>query len=571
MGKPKPIVVSASPVDRVTGRSIIAGRAASDPPPDAGRLTHTFKAVDPSTGREIDVKRFAATEEQVDEACKKAWEAFHAMLDFSAKDRAHLLDRAADEVSRLGDELVTTASSETGFGPVRLVAEKERCVSTLRSFAQMARDGSWCRAVIDLAEPNRRPLPKPDVRRMERGVGPVALFAPASSPIASGVAGGDVASALAAGCPVICKGHPGHPGTAEMLGWAMARAVQDSGFHPGTYSMLHSGTTRQRETAERLVLHPCVRAVGFSGRMQTGEGLRALVRARGDEIRFCATYGTANPVFILPSAIDSGAESIARNIAESIVNANGQSCMKPGLIFVIRRGESETLVRALARVLDEAHPEPMVSSHARGQFGLHLHAMTAAPGVEIRGGSPQGGHGGGATSVGMPINASPVLLRCSLEAFRAAGALHEEVFGPAAVVVVCESEAELLAGASTILGAQAGTIWAAAADTQLAGRVETILMQRVGRIIFNTATTSLEPLASLVHGGPFPASTMASMTATGPDSIYRWTRPVCFQNAPDALLPAELRDGNPLGIERRVAGELTREAVKGKAVKSVAA
>jgi NADP-dependent aldehyde dehydrogenase len=149
--------------------------------------------------------------------------------------------------------------------------------------------------------------------------------------------------------------------------------------------------------------------------------------------------------------------------------------------------------------------------------------------------------------------------------------LHEEVFGPAAVVVVCESEAELLAGASTILGAQAGTIWAAAADTQLAGRVETILMQRVGRIIFNTATTSLEPLASLVHGGPFPASTMASMTATGPDSIYRWTRPVCFQNAPDALLPAELRDGNPLGIERRVAGELTREAVKGKAVKSVAA
>lgn len=551
---------------RVLGRSIIAGRTAqADSKPSPAQI---FRAFDPVKGEPLPTVFVAAASEEVDAACLAAWQAFHAMGTRPPSDRAALLEAIADGIMDLGDELIAVASDETGLGPVRLVSERERTVSTLRLFADLIRSGEWVQATIDTGQPSRRPIPKPDLRRMLRPLGPAAVFGASNFPLAYSTAGGDTASALAAGCPVVVKGHPAHPGTGELVAQAITAAVAQRGFHPGTFSFLHSGGARERGVGEELIRHPCIRAAGFTGSFGGGMSLARLAAERPDPIPVFAEMGSTNPVFLLPDALETQAGAIAERLVASVTAASGQMCTCPGLLFAVRSDGAEALMRGIAEAFNRAPPQPMLNPRVRANFARRAEEIAAVPGVEIRGGSVQAAHGraGGvetkeAEEAKGPIWASPVLFRTTFETFRRRPTLHEEIFGPATALVVCDTPDQLAEAAATIQGSLTGTIWMSSNDGTLAKSLQTILEQRVGRIIYNGVPTGVEVCASMVHGGPYPATNQPQTTAVGDFAITRWCRPVCYQNAPEPVLPPELRNANPMGIQRLVNGEWTTDRI----------
>jgi alpha-ketoglutaric semialdehyde dehydrogenase len=532
------------------GVSIVAGEASDAPADGATRPATMFRATAPATGADLDPWFFSASDADIERAARKAWEAFHAMLDRPASDRGALLEAMSAEITALGDALIDRASEETGLPPARIVAERERTIFTLGMFAGVVRSGEWVEATIDRGEASRRPLPKPDLRRMLRPLGPVAVFGASNFPLAYGAAGGDTASAIAAGCPVVVKGHPSHPGTGELLAGALTRAVRRAGFHPGTFAYLHSGGMREREVGRNLIKHPCIRAAGFTGSLAGGTALAALAQARPDPIPVFAEMGSTNPVFVLPGSIQMQAAGVAERLVSSLSNSNGQMCTCPGLIFVLRTGEMETFFRAMGELVDAAPAQNMLSARTRSNFAERVGQVAGTKGVEVRAGIPPVAQ----EAKGAPVRGGPVLLRTTFEVFKAGATLHEEVFGPAALVVVCENERQLVEAAASIQGSLTGTIWSGPADTVMARTLLTILEQRVGRVIFNGVPTGVEVCAAMVHGGPFPATNQPHTTAVGPAAIRRWARPVCYQHAPEAVLPAELRNANPLGIARVVDG-----------------
>jgi NADP-dependent aldehyde dehydrogenase len=404
---------------------------------------------------------------------------------------------------------------------------------------------------------------------MLRPLGPVAVFGAGNFPLAYSTAGGDTASALAAGCPVVVKGHPGHPGTGEMVAAAVARAVADCGFDAGTFSFLHAGGPREMAIGQRLVQHPAIRAVGFTGSFGGGTALAALAAERPDPIPVFAEMGSTNPVFILAGAAESQGELIAERLVQSATASGGQMCTCPGLIFVSKGEGAEKLQRTMAKLLNEGQPQTMLNPRTRATFARRAEEVAAASGVEVRAGSVQAGHrtarDAATHEVGSPIRASAALFRTAFDTFRRTPPLHEEVFGPAAILVVCEDERQLIDAAALIQGSLTGTIWAGAQDEAMARRVQHVLEQRVGRLIYNGVPTGVEVCAAMVHGGPYPATNQPQSTAVGPFAIQRWCRPVCYQNTPDALLPAELRNGNPLRIRRMVNNSWTTEGALSRA------
>lgn len=540
---------------QVTGRSIIAGRVADVSPEQVLR----FRAVNPATGTELPPVYTAATGADLDRAAKAAWEAFHAAGSKSAKDRAALLESCAARVMAEADGLIAMAAAETGLPTSRLISERERTVGTLRMFARAVLEGSWAEATIDRGDPLRKPVAKPDLRRMLKPVGPVAVFGASNFPLAYSVAGGDTASALAAGCPVVVKGHPAHPGTGEVVARALTAAVAETGFHPGMFSYLQSGGERESAIGQDLVRHPCIRAVGFTGSFAGGRALAELAAGRPDPIPVFAEMGSVNPVFLLPQALEQYAASIAEKLTGSITSGNGQMCTCPGLIFVIRSDGAEQFMRGVAELMHRIEPAPMLSHRVRLGFAKRIAEVMAVAGVEVRAGSPMAPHrtGSGAEKVerGYGIFASPVLLKTRFETFRRNPTLREECFGPSAIVVMCEDERDLLEAAASIQGSLTGSIFAGSLDTALVRQLQGILEQRVGRIIFNGVPTGVEVAPAMVQGGPWPATNAPHTTAVGWYAMKRWARPVCYQNAPEALLPSELRDENPLGVWRLVNGE----------------
>lgn len=551
MDRPAPLPIT------VTGRSLIAGEKA--PEPRTVEPGSVYRGIDPASGRELATPFVPATSDDVDKACWEAWQAFHAVGDRSNAERAALLDRIADEVVALGDVLIGCATDETGLGPARLVSERDRAVHTLRMFAELVRDGSWVQASIDTAQPSRRPMPRPDLRRMLRPLGPIAVFGAGNFPLAYSAAGGDTASALAAGCPVVVKGHPGHPGTGELVAHAITRALASLGFHPGTFSYLQSGAIGSaRETAigEQLVQHPAIRAVGFTGSFHGGMALARLAAARPDPIRVFAEMGSVNPVFILPDAGATQSAAIAERLVSSLTNSNGQMCTCPGLIFGVRSAGMEALARAMGEALDKAVPQTMLNQRVRNNFARRAAEVGRVTGVEIRGGTPSAPPQDRSVSAnpGEAIRCTPVLWRTTFEVFMKSATLHDEVFGPAAIAVMCDNEDQLVQAAAAIHGSLTGTIWATDTDTVAATRLHRVLEQRVGRLIYNGVPTGVEVCPSMVHGGPYPATNQPHATAVGTFAVHRWCRPVCYQNAPLGMLPPELRDANPLGIRRLVNG-----------------
>lgn len=504
----------------------------------------TFHAIHPATGTPGEPSYSAATPAQVDAAARAAANAFRAGLPRDL--RTALLEAAADQIAGLGDGLLTLAAEETGLAATpRLAGERDRTVFQLRTFAGVVREGSWVEATIDHGDPARKPLPKPDVRRMLRPVGPVAVFGASNFPLAYSVAGGDTASALAAGCPVVVKGHPAHPGTGEMVARAVQRACEKAGAPAGTFAFLHAGGDRDLAVGQELVTHPAIQAVGFTGSPAGGMALVRLANGRPQPIPVFAEMGSVNPVVVLPSADDP---TLGEKLAASAMMSGGQMCTCPGLVFAVKGPHLDALAAGMQAAFAKAAPVVMLSSRVREGYVKKLHETSHARGLETLAGV------GDQPPAAGPLTGAPTLLRTTSADFRRDPKLAEECFGPSAIVVACESVDDLLGALELVQGSLTGTLWTNPADAN-APRALAALAARAGRVVVNGVPTGVEVCPAMVHGGPFPACNRPDTTAVGAFAIRRWCRPVCWQNTPDALLPEELRETNPCRIFRVVNGK----------------
>lgn len=540
-----------------SGRSIVA---CTPTPSDLKSVI--FSARNPATGTLLPTRFQAATRMQVSDAANEAWQAFDAGRALDEPARAGLLRLIADRLDAFEEDLIKFAHQETGLPLDRLSSELERTTSTLRAFAATVEDGSWRRPAIDRAKPGRKPSPRPGLRKLLIPLGPVAVFGASNFPLAYSTMGTDAASALAAGCPVIVKGHPLHPATGEVTAHIVAEAIRAAGFPPGWFSFLHAGGEREQPIGRELLEHPCVRAAGFTGSLKGGTALDQIARDRPDPIPLFAEMGSTNPAFILPGGLGKEPVGIAQHLAKAISQFAGQQCTCPGLIFINKGTQASSFVDRLRLELEAVRPEPMLATRIRQNYHTRVATLIDLPGVRLVVGDASAIRDGAERALeDRPALESPALIRTSSDTFLAHSTLQEEVFGPAAVVVECESTAKMIECAGMIQGSLGASVFLAGQDLEAAETLVEILTMRVGRIVFNGVTTGVEVGDATVHGGPFPACNRPDTTAVGPGALERWCRPVSFQNAPANLLAPELRDENPRGCLRLVDGTPTRDPI----------
>ena len=525
------------------GLSLIADTLAQPGP-------KTFRPASPLTSELLEPIFHEATADDADRALIQADESFALFRRTSADVRAALLEKIAEEILAIGDELLTRAHAESGLPLDRLTGERGRTVGQLRLFAGVVREGSWCDARIDTALPDRKPVPKPDLRRMLIPLGPVIVFGASNFPLAFSVAGGDTASALATGCPVIVKAHPAHPGTSELVGLAIQRALADCGLPAGIFSMLHGGA----ETGLALVRHPLARAVGFTGSRAAGLALWRAANERPEPIPVFAEMSSLNPVFILPGALRERSAQIADGLKTSVTMGIGQFCTKPGLVFGLGGGAFENFAEQFAGIIGAAAPGTMLHGGICDAYHRSLDRAEKTPGVIAL-----------AMSDIEPDPAKtqgePVVFATDAEDFFQHRELHEEVFGPYTLLVTAGTWEELLTAAHGLEGQLTATLFATPDDLANASDLLAILERKAGRLLLNSFPTGVEVCPAMQHGGPFPATTDSRFTSVGTAAIQRFARPVCYQNfLPDALAP-ELRDENPRGLLRIVNGDFTRESI----------
>ncbi|HVT29463.1 MAG TPA: aldehyde dehydrogenase (NADP(+)) [Lacipirellulaceae bacterium] len=512
----------------------------------------TFDATNPANGEKL-VPHFAeATSGEVSAALAAAHDAFLAVREFDPRWPADLLDATATQIEALGDELLVRGELETALPRARLTGERARTCGQLRMFAKIVREGSWVEAVIDLADPKREPLPKPDLRRMFVPRGPVVVFGASNFPFAFGACGGDTASAVAAGNPVVIKGHPSHPGTSELFAAAVAAAVRECKLPAGMFALLQGC---RHELSAQLVQHPQTQAVGFTGSLRAGRTLFDLASRRESPIPVYAEMGSVNPVVILPAAIKERADSIAKDLAASALLGGGQFCTKPGVVLLVGDAERR-LIQALTQIVQAAPQVTMLNGPLRDSFTARTASLSKLNGVK----SVVSGNASGAAGM------SPSLFETTADTFLREPSLHEEAFGPGVIAVECESDEQALACVRSLGGNLTGTVHVGNGEDQSrAARVVRALEANVGRVIVNGYPTGVEVGNAIVHGGPYPATTDAGTTSVGSAAIRRFVRPVAYQNMPQNLLPLALRDDNPLGISRLVDGEWTARAIESQA------
>jgi 2,5-dioxopentanoate dehydrogenase len=517
----------------LTGKNVIAGDAVDSAD---GR----FAAA--GTGVEFE----EASERHVDRALDEAERASHDYRHAPAERRAEFLDRAAEELERIGD-LVDVARLETALPPARLTGERARTAGQLRMFANLVREGSWVDARIDRALPDRTPLPKPDIRRMLIPIGPVAVFGASNFPLAFSVAGGDTASALAAGCPVVVKAHPAHPATSELAAHAIIAAGRAAGMPPGVFSLIQS---TRHDVATALVQHRQTRAVGFTGSLRAGRALFDAAARRRDPIPVYAEMGSVNPVFLLPGALAERAEAIAEGLATSVTMGVGQFCTNPGVVVAIGAEAFEQFVLRLQELIRNAPSGTMLYPAIFQSYEAGVRRLGGVAGVSAL-----------RSTIDDTVEAAarPSLFETTAETFVRNRELADEVFGPSTIVVRCGSSSEMEAVARSLDGQLTATLHGTAADLAEHGWLTAILEGKVGRLVVNGFPTGVEVCPSMQHGGPYPATTDSRTTSVGTAAIHRFARPVAYQNFPHASLPAELQDANPRGIWRLVDGALTRD------------
>ena len=470
---------------------------------------------------------------------KLAFPKFQAVPDTA---KADFLERIAVEIEALGEELLHTTMQETNLPLARLTGERGRTTMQLRMFAQMLRDGHWVEASIDHAIADKTP-PKPDIRKMLVGIGPVVVFGASNFPYAYSTAGGDTASALAAGCPVVVKAHPAHIKTSQLVAAAIQKAAIACQMPDHVFQ--HTSTD-SFETGKALVQDPHTAAVGFTGSYSGGRALHDYAAARKNPIPVFSEMGSTNPVLLLPDALTKNAASIAKQYAGSINLGVGQFCTNPGILLGIASEALNEFIQQLATEMDTIAPATMLHNGILAAYENKAskalsHASVAQKTLKTNASEHQ--------------QANPILATVSGEAFIQDTLLHEEVFGPYALVVQCKDLSELKTAWQTITGQLTTTLMGT--DQDFANFAELLQMAPyiAGRVLFNGVPTGVEVCPSMVHGGPFPASTDGRFTAVGINAVKRWVRPVSFQNCPDHLLPNALKEENPLGILRMVDGK----------------
>ena len=504
-----------------------------------------FRAENPAAEKSLEPGFHEASEKEIWLAIEKASSAFDSFRRKEGSERAAFLEAIAEEITGLGDDLITRCMEETGLPEARLKGERGRTVNQLKIFAAYLREGSWVEARVDKADPSRTP-PKPDIRSMQKALGPVGVFGASNFPLAFSVAGGDTTSALAAGCPVVFKAHPAHPGTCEMVGMAIVEAAKKTDMPEGTFSMVHGKSTA---VGLAIVRHPLIKAIGFTGSYRGGKALFDVANSRPVPIPVYAEMGSTNPVFILPEALRERRENIAKDLAASVTLGVGQFCTNPGLVFYQQDG-AQSFVDAVAESLQQITPGVMLTSSIQEAYYTGVKKLSGTGGVKtvFKGDVPDTGS-----------YAAAYLFQTSAETFLNDHNLEEEVFGPSTLAVPVDDKSQLLRIASQLGGHLTATIQATERDLEEYAELISILEQKVGRIIINGYPTGVEVTHAMVHGGPYPATTDSRSTSVGTDAIKRFARPVCFQNFPKHLLPSELRDDNPLGILRMVNGKWGRE------------
>jgi NADP-dependent aldehyde dehydrogenase len=507
-----------------------------------------IRTTNPATGKALEPPFCQAGQNEVARAFQAATAAFQQTRDLPASRWAELLEAIADQILALDEPLIATAQAETALPPARLLSERGRTCGQLRLFAELVREGSWVDTAIDTADPARQPLPKPDVRRMLRPLGPVVVFDASNFPFAFGPCGGDTASALAAGNPVIVKVHPGHPATDELFARAVLAALQQVGLPVGLFALLQGAGT---DLGALLVQHPAAEAVGFTGSQRAGRALFDLAAKRPRPIPVYAEMGSLNPLVVLPAALAERGEQIATGLAQSVTLGGGQFCTKPGLVLFIGSPDADNFTAKLAEQLGALLPFTLLNSAIQQGFRHVTEQFRTVPGLTV--------HVEGACSGS--AQCSPSLFEVDAATWRQRPRLHEEAFGPAALLVRCADAHDLIATLQAMQGHLTGTLHTGHAEApELVRQVASTLEQNVGRLIFNGYPTGVEVCHAMVHGGPYPATTAAGFTSVGTLAIQRFVRLVSYQNVPDALLPPALQNANPLGILRLVNGEYTRTA-----------
>jgi alpha-ketoglutaric semialdehyde dehydrogenase len=503
----------------------------------------TFQAFDPATGAALQPRFAVVGTREVEAACALADAAFPSVSETDPETRAQALEAAAAGIADLGPSLIERAMAETGLPRARLEGERARTVGQLRLFADLVRSGAWVRATIDPALPERQPLPRPDLRRRHVAIGPVAVFGTSNFPLAFSVAGGDTASALAAGCPVVVKGHPAHPGTGEMVARALRAALAAYGLHAGAFSYL-PGPSNALGAA--LVADPRIKAVGFTGSRGGGLALMRVAAGRPEPIPVYAEMSAVNPVLLLPGALRDRGTDLAAGFVQSLTLGAGQFCTNPGLLIGIAGPELDAFAEAAGAAIRASVPHTMLTADIRDRFEHAVAAMADRPGVTVAARGSTAGPGG----------APAALLRTDARSFLADPALADEMFGPAAILVAAAGQAEVIRVIEALGGQLTATLHLDRADEPLAAGLVPLLARKAGRILANGWPTGVEVAPAMVHGGPFPATSDSRSTSVGTLAIERFLRPVCYQDLPEALLPAPLRPGNPWRLARRIDGTL---------------
>lgn len=508
-----------------------------------------FKAFDPARNTFIEPSFISATVDDVERAASLAAVAAPVLARLSGAERGRFLRAIASNLEAKADDLVARAMQETALPEARLKGELARTVGQLRLYAEAAEKGSWLDARIETANPDRKPLPKPDHRSMLRPLGPVVVFGSSNFPFAYSVAGGDTASAFAAGCPVIVKAHPAHPGTSELAGRLILHAVRDCGLPEGTFSLLFDAGY---EVGQALVRHPLVKAVGFTGSVKGGRALADLAAARSEPIPVYAEMGSINPVFILPGALAERAAALVDGLHASSTLGVGQFCTNPGLIVLQRSSQAEHFVKELAAKLMATPEGVMLTPGIAKAYAAGTTARAKQPGVRVLA-------QGKATGA---CGAAPVWFETEALGFIGNRTLSEEIFGPSSLVVWCRDIHEMLSVANALEGSLTATLHAGAGEAKAhAGLIE-VLASKAGRLVLNGYPTGVEVSHAIVHGGPYPSTSDGGRTTSvGTRALARWARLICYQSFPDDLLPPELQNANPLGLWRLVNGELTKAPV----------
>ncbi len=502
----------------------------------------TLFAINPATGAQLEPAYHLGGADEVARACELAEQAFNPYRATAPEVRANFLETIARNIEAIGDELIERAMSETGLPRARLEGERARTCNQLRLFAATLLSGEQNRPRIDPRIVDRKPLPRSDLRQRRIPLGPVAVFGASNFPLAFSVAGGDTASALAAGCPVIVKGHSAHPGTSELVGQVIQHAVGQCGLPEGVFSLLFGDGSN---LGAALVEHPFIQAVGFTGSRNGGVALMRIAQARPQPIPFYGELSAVNPVLLLPGVVAEKGAELGRQFVASLTMGAGQFCTNPGLLLAIDNSALKEFISAAQSALQNSSAQTMLTPGIHRAYQQGTARIANHPSVETVAQGPMSD---------VLNSCQPALYTTTADVFLADKNLHEEIFGAASMLIRCRDEDEILRVLQQMEGQLTATIYFADEDMDFARKLLPLLERKAGRVLANGWPTGVEVCHAMVHGGPWPATTDSRSTSVGTAAMERFLRPVCYQDIPDELLPPELQASNPLGLQRLVDG-----------------